>query len=232
MKDKTAFVSGANRGIGLALTRELAGQGYSVVAGYRDRSKANELVSDAERLSVMPVDVDVIDEASLSRLFRFIDERFGYLDLLINNAGVNLRYDALLEDIDWRDIEENFRVNVGGPFLTTQYLYPLMKKSREKKIVNITSNMGSMSNNTGGATPYRVSKAALNMLTSNQASQYKSDGVTVVAMHPGWVRTDMGGQTAPLSAEESASKIAGVIETLTPAKGGQFLSPEGVVLPY
>jgi NAD(P)-dependent dehydrogenase (short-subunit alcohol dehydrogenase family) len=98
--------------------------------------------------------------------------------------------------------------------------------------VNITSTMGSIQLSTGDMVPYRVSKAALNMLTKNMAIAYRPSGITVVGLHPGWVRTDMGGPEAPLSVEESVSKLLGIIESLSPSRSGEVISFEGEVIPY
>ncbi len=123
-------------------------------------------------------------------------------------------------------------VNMGGPFLTSQHLYPLLQKASEKKIINISSQMGSIQLSGGGATPYRISKAALNMLTRNQAIEYKKDGISVVCLHPGWVRTDMGGPAAPMTVAESAKKIFQIIETVTLANSGEFISVNGETIPF
>ncbi len=231
---KVVFVSGANRGIGLGLAMRLAdGGGYQVVAGYRTEDSSSRLIREAserETLHAFPVDVTSVQD--LETLRGHVEEKFGHLDVLINNAGVNLEKHLDLQDLEWEIFAETLRVNVGGPFLTTRVLYPLLLKGREKKVINISSRMGSIELSDGGMTPYRVSKAAVNMLTKNQSLSYGKDGVTVVAIHPGWVRTDMGGSHATLSVGESVQRILTFLENLTHGETGHFLTAEGERIPY
>ncbi len=192
------FVTGANRGIGLEYVRQLVARKDMVFAGYRDESRSRDLLAMAQKNdNLETVAVDVTDEAQIEDVRDIIADKFGRLDMLINNAGIQIKYDNIIDDIEPDEIVENFRVNVVGPFLTAKILHPLLAASARPKIVNITSQMGSIEQASGNAVPYRISKAALNMLTKNQAVSYASDGIIAVAMHPGWVRTDMGGSGAP-----------------------------------
>ncbi len=232
-KDRVAFVSGANRGIGFGLTLELARKGCKVVAGYRDENKSQKLFDKAnEDGNVFPVRVDVTVEGDLKHLYEFIENRFGHLDILVSSAGVNINEPAQVNELAWDDFVKSLMVNLGGPFLTAKYLFPLLLKGREKKVVNISSQMGSIHLSGGGATPYRVSKAALNMLTKNQAIEYKRKGIAVVSLHPGWVRTDMGGQAAPMTVAESAKRIFQLIEMVSLSNTGAFISFNGDTIPY
>lgn len=231
--EKTVFISGANRGIGLSMTLLMAGKGYTVFAGYREEARSERLFQKAhEDGRIVPVKVDVTRQSDLRGLVDTIASRAGHLDILINSAGINLGKAGELDSLSLKDFTESFLVNVGGPFLTTRYLLPLLKKGREKKVVNITSVMGSIQLSTGDMAPYRVSKAALNMLTKNLAIAYQPYGITVVGLHPGWVRTDMGGPDAPLSVEESVTRLLGIIENLSPSRSGEVISVEGQVIPY
>ena len=232
-EDKVAFVSGANRGIGFGLTLEMAKQGYKVAAGYRDENRTEKLSAEAkEDDNIFPVKVDVTVENDLKHLYEFIENRFDHLDILINSAGVNINEPAQVNELEWEDFAESLMVNLGGPFLASKYLFPLLQKGTEKKVINISSQMGSIQLSGGGATPYRVSKAALNMLTRNQAIEYKRDGIVVVCLHPGWVRTDMGGPAAPMTAAESARKLFQIIEMLSLSNTGEFISVKGDKIPY
>jgi len=231
--ERVAFVSGANRGIGFGLTLEMVQHGCKVAAGYRDENKSRELLAEAEKLgNILPVKVDVTNENDLKHLYHFIDDHFGYLNILVNNAGVNINEPAQVNELNWEDVALSLEVNVRGPLMTSKTLYPLLQKGEERKVINISSQMGSIQLTGGGATPYRVSKAALNMLTRNQAIEYKRDGIAVVILHPGWVRTDMGGPAAPLTAEESARKIFQIIEMISLANTGEFISVTGDKIPY
>jgi NAD(P)-dependent dehydrogenase (short-subunit alcohol dehydrogenase family) len=230
---RTVFVSGANRGIGLALVRQFAKESYQAIAGYRDKNHSGPLFDAAEEMgTIFPVQVDVTAEKELEALYGFIAGRFGYLDVLVNNAAVNLNRAGRLGELDWADIAHHFEVNVGGPFLTTRYLYPLIRAGRGKKIVNMSSNLASIERSGRGSVPYRLSKAALNMLSKQQAVEYQAEGVTVISLSPGWVRTDMGGSSAPLSVEEAAVRILRIIDTISPAQSGQFLGIEGEAIPF
>ena len=230
---RVAFISGANRGIGFGLTLEMVHHGCKVAAGYRDESRSEKLLTEAEKeRNILPVKVDVTIEDDLKRLYRFIENHFGHLNILVNSAGVSIKESAEVNKLNWEDLARNLEVNVGGPLMTSKTLYPLLQKGKEKKIININSQMGSIQLTDGGATPYRVSKAALNMLSRNQAIEYKGEGVAVVIVHPGWVRTDMGGSAAPITVAESVRKIFQIIEMISLANTGEFISITGDTIPY
>jgi NAD(P)-dependent dehydrogenase (short-subunit alcohol dehydrogenase family) len=230
---KTVFISGANRGIGLGMALLMAGKGYTVFAGYREEARSERLLQESRQSArIVPVKVDVTNESEVKALAETIAARSGHLDILVNSAGINPTKTGEIDSLSLKDFTEGFLVNVGGPFLTTRHLLPLIKKGREKKVVNITSVMGSIQLSTGDMVPYRVSKAALNMLTKNMAIAYQPYGITVVGLHPGWVRTDMGGPEAHVSVEESVTKLLGIIENLSPSRSGQVISFEGQVIPY
>jgi len=232
-EEKTVFISGANRGIGLGMALLMSGKGYRVFAGYREEARSERLLQESrQEARIVPVKVDVTDAREVRALAKTIAEHSGYLDILINSAGINPAKAGEIDSLSLKDFTEGFLVNVGGPFLTTRHLVPLLKKGREKKVANITSVMGSIQLSTGDMVPYRVSKAALNMLTKNMAIAYQPYGITVVGLHPGWVRTDMGGPEAPLSVEASVTKLLGIIENLSLSRGGEVISVEGQVIPY
>jgi NAD(P)-dependent dehydrogenase (short-subunit alcohol dehydrogenase family) len=232
-EERVAFVSGANRGIGFGLTLEMVQRGCKVVAGYRDESRSKDLLIEAEKHgTILPVKVDVTIAENLESLYQFIENQFGHLNILVNSAGVNINEPAQVNELSWEDLARSLEVNVGGPFMISTVLYPLILKAGEKKIINISSQMGSIQLTGGGATPYRVSKAALNMLTRNQAIEYKKDGIAVVILHPGWVKTDMGGPAAPMTAAESARKIFQIIEMISLSNTGEFISVTGDTIPY
>ena len=207
--------------------------GCKVAAGYRDENRSRQLLVEAEKHgNILPVKVDVTVEDDLQHLYQRINNRFGHLDILVNSAGVKINESAQFNELDWQDVARSLKVNVGGPLMTSQALYPLLKKGREKKIINVSSRMGSIQLTDGGMTSYRVSKAALNMLTRNQAIEYKKDGIAVVIVHPGWVRTDMGGPAAPMTVAESAGKIFKIIEMISLSNTGEFISVTGDKIPY
>lgn len=218
---KTILVSGANRGIGLELSRQLASRGEAVVAVCR-RS------SDALRDTGVEVieGVDVTDPESVAQLARRLDGR--RIDWLINNAGV-LGRDSL-EELDFESIEWQFRVNAVGPLRLTRALLPLLGEDSAVGIV--TSRMGSIGDNTsGGYYGYRMSKAAVNMAGASLAKDLASRKIAVALLHPGMVATDMtSGNGVPV--EHAAKGLIARMDALDMASSGSFWHAEGEVLPW
>lgn len=230
---KVVFISGGNRGIGHEMAQAFSKKSCQVVVGYRHENNSAQLLEEAQKSdNLFPFQVEVTAEKDLNALADFIAQKFGHLDILVNNAGVFLNRSQRMHDLAWTEIAHHLDVNIGSVFLTTRCLYPLLQKGNDKKVINISSQMGSIELCAGGGLPYRISKAGLNMLTKNQAIEYRRDGVSVVSLHPGWVRTDMGGSNADLSVQEAVSHLVKVIETISPEQSGQLLNFNGEVLPY
>mgnify|MGYP000990814217 CR=1 FL=1 len=222
------FVSGANRGIGFEFARQLADRGGQVIAGYRSADRSRELLALAEGhqcLHAFPADVN--NQRQLRKLHRYIRDTFGRLDLLINNAGINPGAGEPLDEIGIDSLRTAYDVNVLGPLLAARYLRPLLAESDNPRIVNIGSRAGLISRSKADNAPYRIGKCALNMLTTIQAQAYEPDGIPVVVMTPGWVRPEMGGPDANLSAEESVDGMLLVIDSLTKNQSGRFFAYDG-----
>ena len=224
-------VSGANRGIGLELTRQLLAGGATVYAGARSPMRAAELreleSENQERLAIRILDVSA-DESVLS--FRNQIKESG-IDLLINNAGVYLDSDQSLESLESTKILECLNINTVGPARMTQIFLPLLRRSRQARIANISSQMGSISDNTsGGSVAYRMSKTALNMFTKCLALDEPE--IISICLHPGWVQTEMGGKGAAVSPEDSATGLLNVIFSADESKSGQFLRFDGKPAPW
>lgn len=217
----TVLVTGANRGIGLELARQYADAGWSVIGTARRPDGADEL----RELDVRIVQLDVTDQASVDRM---ADELAGVaIDVLINNAGI-LPDMGSIDDIDIDTYTQILNVNTIGPVRVTQALMPNLRAGKMKKILNTTSGLGSIAaNSSGGFFGYRESKAALNMFTVTLARELADDGFTCIVMNPGWVRTDMGGPSAPTSVQESASGIRSVISKITTDDSGTFWNFQG-----
>ena len=231
--NQTVFISGANRGIGFELARQLVEKSYQVIAGYRDEGRSQELLEEARQTrNLYSVQVDVTSADDLVKLYEFVVNRFDALDILINNAGINLNRDLSISQLDFSGLAHHFEVNVGGVFQASRFLYPLIEAGRGKKIINISSKLASIELSSGNSIAYSVSKAALNMLTKNQSVEYGAAGITVISLSPGWVRTDMGGGAAPLSVRESVTRMLQVIDKLSLAQTGQFMDLNGDILPY
>lgn len=220
---KLAVVTGANRGIGLALTRELHQRGYDVVAACR---KATPTLS---ALSVEVVDgVEVTNPAGIERLARAVANR--NIDVLINNAGI-LRWSDKLESLDVAGIREQFEVNALGPLLVTAALRTRLPQGA--KVALITSRMGSIDDNSsGGFYGYRMSKAALNMAGKSLAHDLEPQGVAVAILHPGMVKTEMVGDHGQVEPEQAAKGLLARIDALTLKTSGSFWHANGERLPW
>ena len=234
MDRKHCLVTGANRGLGLELVRQLLGRHCHVVATCRQPGKATALNTLAGehpgRLHVLPLDVaDPRSRAELVRELPLVTDEES-LHLLINNAGV-LRGGERFGQVVPADLDASFHTHAAGPFLLTQALAPRLAEGGV--VANISSEVGSIGLRQEFRTPsYAIGKAAQNMATSLLAQALSTRHVTVVALHPGWVRTDMGGQNAALSVEESAAGLLHVIDRLTPDDSGSFLDWQGQSLPW
>ena len=195
--DRIALVTGANRGIGREIARQLAAQGYTVIAGVRDPAKADGVDGVVKQL-------DVANPDSVERAAREIEDEFGRLDVLVNNAGIGNDFGQQAADADLESVKEALETNLFGAWRLTIALLPLMKRGGYGRIVNLSSGMGQLSDMGGGSPGYRVSKTGLNALTRMLAAELGDGDIKVNVACPGWVRTDMGTDAAPRSVEEGA----------------------------
>jgi NAD(P)-dependent dehydrogenase (short-subunit alcohol dehydrogenase family) len=176
------------------------------------------------------VRLDVSDERNIEALAAQLNGQ--PIDILINNAGVGGEGRSIA-GLEAAELQRVMMINAIAPILVTKQLLPNLRAGRRRIIVNITSQLGSIASNNGGSSySYRGSKAALNMLTVSLANELAPDGFTCVAVHPGWVRTAMGGENAPISPQQSAKHLLDLIERLTPADNGSFLNHDGGPLPW
>jgi NAD(P)-dependent dehydrogenase (short-subunit alcohol dehydrogenase family) len=206
---RIALVTGANRGIGLEVARGLGRQGLTVVVGSRSPASGEEAASTlvAEGLSAVGEPLDVSDEESVARAVSAVLARFGRLDVLVNNAGVLLDGADRASAVSPEKIRATFDTNVVGAWLLCQAVIPAMRRQGYGRIVNLSSDMGSLGEvraSDGSWPAYRLSKTALNALTLLLAAELRGDNVLVNAASPGWVRTRMGGGSAPRSVEHGA----------------------------
>lgn len=224
----TAVVTGANRGIGLAFARRLAADGWRVHALARDPARAADLAALRGDVAVHAVDV-----TSDSQVRDFADGLAGApIDLLVNNAGIIGPRGLTLEDMDYGAWVEVMRVNALSPVRLLGALLPNLEAGRRKLVVNVTSRMGSIEAAGGGSYLYRSSKAALNAAMRNIALDLAGRGITIVMVHPGWVSTDMGGASAPVTPTDSVAGMMRLIERLTPADSGCFFDYRGAAIPW
>ncbi|RKH44873.1 SDR family oxidoreductase [Corallococcus sicarius] len=219
-------ITGANRGIGLELTRQSLAQGDTVHAGTRDPAQAQELTAlvgdSGGRLHVHALDV-TSDESVRA----FAAALTGPVELLINNAGLRTRRDDL-EDLSLEDALQMLQVNALGTLRVTRAVLPRLREARGAKIASLSSGLGSIADNTsGGGYGYRMSKAALNMATRSLAQDLRGEGIISVAISPGWVQTDMGGASAPTPVSESAVGLLAVIGRLSLQDSGSYFDFRG-----
>jgi NAD(P)-dependent dehydrogenase (short-subunit alcohol dehydrogenase family) len=216
-----ALITGANKGLGLEVARQLGQKGIAVVLGARQgKAEAPAEALRAEGLDARAVELDVTSAADIAALPTFFKSTFGRLDILVNNAGVQLDTGF---DTSPDTLRQVYEANVIGPYAITQALLPLLRQAPAGRIVNQSSILGSLATISAGqggswATPgYTSSKAALNMLTVVLAQHLADTSIKVNAAHPGWVKTDLGGDNAPLGVREGARTAVRL--ALLPADG-------------
>jgi NAD(P)-dependent dehydrogenase (short-subunit alcohol dehydrogenase family) len=206
MNQRIALVTGANRGIGFETCRQLAQRGLQVILTSRDEGKGQTAVERlaAEGLTVAYHQLDVTDRDGIDRLAAYVEESFGRLDILVNNAAVYLDERHSLLALDYDILQTTMATNTYGPLLLTQAFVPLMRRNGYGRIVNLSSGIGELSDLGSSWPAYRLSKIMLNIQTRIIAGELEGSNVLINAMCPGWVRTDMGGPGAPKAIEEGA----------------------------
>jgi NAD(P)-dependent dehydrogenase (short-subunit alcohol dehydrogenase family) len=222
-------VTGGNRGIGLELCRQLAEDGFSVVLGSRDRARGEHAAQRLERSDVIVAQLDVADDASVTRTAAFVARRFGRCDVLINNAAIDYDTDALASDADLDRVHRAIETNLFGAWRTTLAFLPLLRQSRQARIVNVSSEAGSLASMGAGPPAYQVSKAALNALTRTLAAELRSAGILVNAVCPGWTHTEMGQGGRPV--REGAASIMWAVRLPANGPSGGFFR-DGEPLPW
>jgi NAD(P)-dependent dehydrogenase (short-subunit alcohol dehydrogenase family) len=229
----TVLITGANRGLGLEFTRQYAGDGWRVFACCRDPDRADALQAAANDNpgAVSVHALDVTDHGRIDALARELHDQ--PLDVLLNNAGVYGPRKMVLSQLDYRAWEQVLAVNVLAPVKMAESFFKQVAASERKVIACLSSGMGSIGGNTSGRHYlYRTSKAALNAAVKSLAIDLRPLGVTAVALHPGWVRTDMGGEDADLAPADSARAVRQVIDRLNLDDSGKFLSYDGSLIAW
>lgn len=218
----TVFITGDNRGIGLAFAQSYAASGWRVLAACRTPEKATALKAMKGDIAIYAL--DVTDAGELARLAKTLKDET--IDVLINNAGVGGEESTE----GWL---RTLHINCIAPVRTTQALLPILVRSERKVVVSITSGMGSIADNTsGGSYAYRSSKAALNAAMKSLSVDLAKRGISVIVLNPGWVKTDMGGVGARLTADDSATRMRKVIDNAGPAQSGKFFNHDGAEYPW
>ena len=236
---KIALVTGANKGIGFEVARQLAASGCTVLLGARNKALGEEAAATLKRegCDVRSLSIDLDDPATIATAAKDIDAGFGHLDVLVNNAGIAAQGDGLPSISSLEAIERDFRVNFLGSVAVTQAMLPLLRKASSASIVNVSSGLGSLTKSGDPAWThvaakylgYAASKAALNMLTVQLAYELRDTSIKVNSVDPGYTATDLNQHQGTQSIPEGAAEIIRL--ALLPADGptGTFSNAQGIL---
>jgi len=228
---QTILVTGANKGIGLEVCRQLARLGHRVILSARSAERGEQAVKDlaAENLKVEFLLLDTADEDSILRAARELKQRIKALHVLINNAAILDTWQGSILEAKAADLRDTFATNVLGPVLLTHALLPLLEAGKPSRVINVSSQLGSVQNMTDGWAGYGISKAALNAATRKLAQALQPRGISVNAASPGWVRTEMGTDNAPLSLEHGGKNIVRLVTDVPHSLTDHFLEENGEI---
>lgn len=242
---KIALVTGAYKGLGFEWCRQLGKQGYKVILTARDSEKAQEAAKllNEQELVIYPKALEVTDEKQIEEIAVWAHEMFGRIDLIINNAGLNPKDYAdkarmakafYLNDLDAKEMLDVLHINSIAPLLMVKHFRQLLNKSEKPIVINISSWLGSVTNLTfGGHYGYVGSKNLLNVLNKSMANELKQDNIVCINVNPGWVQTDMGGQKAQFTAEQSVTNIlTNILSKVSIPDSGKFLNFDGTEHPW
>ena len=221
MNHKTVLITGANKGIGFEIARQLGHLDFKVFLAARDEQRGQQAESKlkAENLDVQFIQLDVTNIDSIKLAYDKISTQCSHLDVLINNAAIQLDKSNIL-DMPISVLQKTIETNVYGVIEVTKRFYPLMKK--DGRIINISSQLGSLSSMGSYAPAYSISKTTLNAVTRQFSSALSNLGISVNSVHPGWVRTDMGGKQAPLSVDKGAETAVWLASEAPHSLTGKF----------
>ena len=237
---KVALITGANKGIGKEIARQLGLLGYTVVLTARDQNAgtkaAEELVAAGCDAHTVPLEVS--SAFDIENLAKYLEKKFGKLDILVNNAGIAIEWDG--KPTNAEKVRRTLEINLVAPYAITEALVPLLSLSDDARIINHSSQLGSidaaenMWQHISGfmTVGYATSKAGLNMLTQIQSKTLEAKGIAVAAAHPGWVKTDLGSDAAPMEVEEGASTVVSLVTMARDRFPHGLLVHKGVRIPW
>jgi NAD(P)-dependent dehydrogenase (short-subunit alcohol dehydrogenase family) len=229
--DRVAFVTGANRGIGREVARQLAARGFRVVLGVRQPEAGQKAVTELTSGNGQPAPgrrveflaIDIANAASIARAARKLSGQVDHLDVLVNNAGILEDDTATAPDVDAEVVRRTFETNTLGPLLVTQAMLPLLLKAPGgARVINVSSGAGALGEMTSWAPAYSISKTALNAVTRQFAAALRTQRIAVNSVCPGWVRTDMGGAGATRTVEQGADTIVWLATEASLSLTGSF----------
>lgn len=242
---KIALVTGAYKGLGFEWCKQLCKQGYKVILTARDEKKAQAAAKELSEqgLEIYPKALEVTDEEQIKEIAQWVNEQFGKIDLIINNAGINPKDYAdkskmakafYLNKLDAKEMLDVLHINSIAPLLIVKHFRELFQKSENPMVINISSWLGSVSNlSFGGHYGYVGSKNLLNVLNKSMANELKNENIICINVNPGWVQTDMGGQKAQFTTEQSVENIfTNIISKVSINDSGKFLNFDGSEHPW
>ncbi len=222
--DRIALVTGANRGIGYEIARQLGESGFHVLVGARNSDAGKQAAGSLQKggASADFVEIDVSDRASIQKAAKTVAATLGHLDVLVNNAGIMDKAKSIV-DVDGDTLLDTLTTNTLGPLRVTQAFLPLLLKSSHASVINMSSGLGQLSDMEDDYPAYSISKTALNAVTRQFAAALRDKRITVNSVCPGWVRTDMGGANAPRTVEQGADTVTWLATEAPRDLAGQFL---------
>ncbi|GAE36136.1 SDR family oxidoreductase [Halalkalibacter akibai] len=230
------LITGANRGLGLALTTEAIKRGHSVLAGVRNPEQGADALRHLSadfpsQLKIVPL--NVTNEDTCMKASKQLEADDIRLDAIINNAAILNERGKAIEELDIEKVEESFQINLFGTMRVIKHFLPVLVKGPNSTILNISSEAGSFQNAYGGDYPYALSKSAVNMFSEQLRKYLSNEQVSVFAVHPGWIKTDMGGEKAPGTPEDSARGLLDIIERKKELEGSPtFINFKGEPMPF
>ena len=221
-QNKYALVTGGNKGIGFAICQGLLKSGFEVILAARSLDKAKAAIAQLQSAQVHPLVLDVADDNSIHQAVESLSQQLGHLDVLINNAGIYPHEDVNILTIDRSLLEQAMQTNTFGAIRTAQAFLPLLEKASAARIINVSSGYGALDGLSANVPSYCLSKLALNGATIMLAEALQPKGIAVYAMCPGWVKTDMGGASAPRTPEQGADTAIWLATDASPELSGKF----------
>lgn len=228
--NKIAVITGSSRGIGLEIGKQLLTMNFEVIFTMRNMATGRPIVNELrkEYKNAWFHQMDVTEERSIADAVSYITGDFNKVDVLVNNAAIFIDENLKSTQVSIPDIRKTMETNFYGPLVITRAMIPLLNKSDDPRIINLSSSMGQLSVMGGGGAAYRISKAALNALTIIQSDEFTGDGIKVNSVDPGWVKTDMGGPGANRSLEKGA-ETAVWLATEAKIPNGKFIKDKKVI---